>query len=119
MLKAIKTIALKIMGAEPEKRDFFEPSTLPALSIYKAFRKESMKRAGRVETEWREAEITAVHDEALVQAQKHGLCAISRDQVIRAERYAVGSADYGAKWAYKVVDAMHADHDRCANRNAG
>lgn len=31
--------------------------------------------------------------------------------VERAERYAMGSVDYGAKWAYSVVDAMRRAND--------
>ncbi|WP_157638500.1 hypothetical protein [Burkholderia ubonensis] len=45
--------------------------------------------------------------ESLRQAQKFGLRAPSMDEIVSAERYAMGSIDYGAKWAYGIVEAMH------------
>lgn len=53
------------------------------------------------------AEVASVHREAVRQANALGLRVPSMEQIKAAERYAMGSTDYGAKWAYKVVDAMH------------
>lgn len=88
------------------KRDIFEPKREPALSIYNAFQKEAAERKRRTIEEWIDAERNAVHRESVHQAQRLGLRVPSMEEVMRAERYAVGSADYGAKWAYGVVDAM-------------
>lgn len=84
---------------------------LPARSIYAAFQEEAKKRERRSVEEWMSAEVDAVHREAVHQAQAHGLRAPSKEEVERAERYAMGSADYGAKWAYSVVDAMRRTND--------
>lgn len=86
--------------------DFFKPTVEPARSIYAALEAEAKKREGRSAEVWMKAEVDAVHREAVHQAQIHGLRAPSRVEVESAELYAMGSADYGAKWAYKVVDAM-------------
>ncbi|WP_063801029.1 hypothetical protein, partial [Burkholderia ubonensis] len=53
------------------------------------------------------SERDAVFHESLRQAQKFGLRAPSMDEIVSAERYAMGSIDYGAKWAYGIVEAMH------------
>jgi len=76
-----------------------------------AFQEEAKKREGRSVEEWMAAEVAAVHREAVHQAQAHGLRALSREEVERAERYAMGSADYGATWVYKVVEAMRRTND--------
>ncbi|MCO3748727.1 hypothetical protein FA132_25745 [Pseudomonas aeruginosa] len=87
-------------------RDLFQPTVEPARSIYAAFQAEARNRSGRSVEEWMAAELNAVHRESVYQAQALGLRAPSRAEVESAERYARGSADYGAKWAYRVVDAM-------------
>jgi hypothetical protein len=87
-------------------RDIFEPRHEPARSIYHAFQTEATKRKGRSIDEWLAAERDAVFREATHQAQRLGLRVPTMDEVASAERYAAGSADYGAKWAYCVVDAM-------------
>jgi len=86
--------------------DPFEPHQEPAKSIYLAFQAEAAKRKNRSVAEWVRAERDAVHREAGHQADKLGLSAPSIVDVEAAERYARGSVDYGAKWAYQVVDAM-------------
>ncbi|MHA6848766.1 hypothetical protein [Ralstonia syzygii] len=88
-------------------RDVFEPKREPALSIYNAFQAEATKRHGRSVEEWIAAERDAVFRESVHQAQKLELRVPSMEDVMRAERYAVGSVDYGAKWAYGVVRAMN------------
>jgi hypothetical protein len=87
-------------------RDVFQPTIEPARSIYVAFQEEAKNRSGRSIEEWMTAELDAVYREAVFQAQALGMRVPSREEVVSAERYAMGSADYGAKWAYKVVDAM-------------
>ena len=88
-------------------RDIFEPRNEPAKSIYTAFQNEAANRKSRSVTEWVKAERDAVFREAAHQAQKLGLRCPTMDEVASAERYAMGSVDYGAKWAYGIVDAMH------------
>lgn len=86
--------------------DVFEPRNEPAKSIYLAFQAEAAKRKGRQVKEWVEAERAAVHRECMHQAQKLGLVAPTMDGVAAAESYAMGSIDYGAKWAYQLVRVM-------------
>jgi hypothetical protein len=86
--------------------DVFEPRHEPARSIYKAFQAEATNRKERSVDEWIAAERNAVFREATHQAQKLGMRAPSLDEVASAERYAVGSIDYGATWAYRVVEVM-------------
>lgn len=86
--------------------DVFQPRQEPARSIYDAFQDEATKRKGRSVVEWLAAERDRVFREAARQAQKLGLRAPTMGEVISAERYASGSADYGAKWAYCVAEVM-------------
>lgn len=88
-------------------RDIFQPTMEPAKSIYLAFQAEASKRDGRSDEEWQSAEREAVHREASIQAKKLRLRVPSSEDIAAAERYALGSVDYGAKWAYGVVNAMH------------
>lgn len=90
-----------------DMRDPFEPRQEPARSIYLAFQEEAIKRRGRSIPEWTKAERDSVFRESAQQAQSLGLRVPTMDEVIRAERYAIGSIDYGAKWAYGVVEAMN------------
>jgi hypothetical protein len=90
-------------------RDIFEPHCEPARSIYLAFQREAAKRGGRGIGEWMQAEREAVFREAEKQAHElghMGLRCPTMDEVIAAERYASGSINYGAKWAYGVVGYM-------------
>lgn len=86
--------------------DVFQPRHEPARSIYDAFQNEATKRKGRTVEEWMTAEREAVMREATMQAMRLGLRVPTMDEVVRAERYASGSVDYGAKWAYGVTEAM-------------
>jgi hypothetical protein len=87
-------------------RDIFEPSHQPAKSIYDAFQNEAMMRRGRTAAEWTTAEVNRVHIEAVYQAQIHGLRAPTLEEVVAVEKCARGHIDYGAKWAYGVVERM-------------
>ena len=88
-------------------RDILQPRREPARSIYEAFQAEAEKRPGRSFEEWQAAERDAVYREAAHQAQKLGLRCPTIDEVEAAARYASGSIDYGAKWAYQVTNIMH------------
>ena len=87
-------------------RDIFKPRSEPAASIYEAFQREATKRKGREFREWNDAEIRAVLREAALRAPEFGLRSPSIDEIRSAERSASGHIDYGAKWAYGVVDIM-------------
>ncbi len=87
-------------------QDIFEPRHEPAKSIYLEFQAEAKKRKGCSVDEWIKAERDAVYRECVHQAQRMGLAAPSMDAVAAAERYAMGSVDYGAKWAYQLVNVM-------------
>jgi hypothetical protein len=93
-------------GNNNTMHDIFEPRHEPARSLYNAFQAEAAKRRERSVDEWLAEERNAVFREATHQAQKLGMRAPSMDEVASAERYAVGSVDYGAIWAYRVVEAM-------------
>ena len=65
-----------------------------------------MKRHGRALEEWIEAECTGVHQECRRQAESRGLKVPTIEEVAAAERYARGSIDYGATWAYQLARMM-------------
>ena len=88
------------------KRDIFSPIHEPALSIYNAFQNEATKRKGRNVDDWIIAEREAVMRAATNQAAILGLRVPTMSEIVRAENYASGSVDYGAKWAYGVAEAM-------------
>jgi hypothetical protein len=90
--------------------DPFRPRPEPALTIYEAFQAEAKKRKGRSLDEWIKAEREAVWHAAATYAQQHGMSVPTIDEVARAERYAMGSVDYGAKWAYQVERYMKERH---------
>jgi lysophospholipase L1-like esterase len=97
---------------KPEHRDFFEPIHEPARSLYRAFGQEASNRNGRTIEQWLTAECNAMLTEAAKQAVMLGLRAPTLEEIVRAERYACGSADYGAKWAYGIVDIMIGESKR-------
>ena len=76
------------------------------MSIYDAFQKEAENRRERSIEEWQAAEREAVMREAAIQAARFGFRTPTLKEVERAEIYACGSVDYGAKWAYRLVDIM-------------
>ena len=86
--------------------DIFQPRHEPARSIYCAFQAEARLRKGRSVDEWMAAEREAVMRESEVQAARMGLRVPMMDDIVRAERYASGSFDYGANWAYGVARIM-------------
>jgi hypothetical protein len=87
-------------------QDIFKPRHEPARSIYDAFQAEATKRKGRSYEEWTTAEREAVLREATAKAQQMGLRVPTMDEVVKAERSAMGHVDYGAKWAYRVTEEM-------------
>lgn len=84
--------------------DLFTPHWEPARSIYDAFQEEATKRKTRSVEDWVQAERAAVHKAACVAAQKEGLPEPTMEEIQSAETYAMGSVDYGATWAYRIVD---------------
>jgi hypothetical protein len=86
--------------------DIFKPRSEPAKTLYEAFQEESKNRKGRESEEWIFTERMAVWRAAMHYAQQHGLRVPSIEEVENAERYASGSVDYGAKWAYRVAGLM-------------
>lgn len=85
-----------------DHRDVFRPHRQPAQGIYDAFQAEAALRSGRKLDEWLEAERQAVWRAARDYAQQQGLRVPTIDEIKRAENYAAGSVDYGAKWAYQI-----------------
>lgn len=81
----------------------------PARSIYDAFQVEAAKRDRRTLEEWLVAEREAVFRESVQLAKLYSLRPPTIEEVRIAENHACGSVDYGAKWAYGVVEFMHSD----------
>lgn len=86
--------------------DPFRPSREPARSIYDAFQAEASKRQGRSVEEWLQAEREAVWRAAHDQAAMLALRCPTMGEIEAAERYAMGSVDYGLKWALGVERLM-------------
>jgi hypothetical protein len=86
--------------------DPFRPHEERARAIYDAFRAEANKRNGRRLSVWLIAERTAVWSAARDYARQRGLSVPTIGQVERAERLAVGHADYGVKWAIGVAELL-------------
>jgi transcription initiation factor TFIIIB Brf1 subunit/transcription initiation factor TFIIB len=86
--------------------DFFRPRSGIAQVIYDAFQAEAFGRNGREIEEWQEAERQAVWRVARDCAEKNNLHVPTLEEIKEAEHYALGSVDYGAKWAYKIVEIM-------------
>lgn len=86
--------------------DPFRPHGQPAQAIYDAFQAEASQRRKRTLDEWIRMEREAVHKAACQYAEQHGLAPPTVEAVEDAERYARGSVDYGAKWAYVVASHM-------------
>ena len=85
-------------------RDIFRPFKAPARTLYDAFQEEATHREGRSVEEWILAERQAVWEAARDYAQQHGLRIPTMDEVKQAENCASGHVDYGAKWAYAIVE---------------
>lgn len=83
-------------------RPIFEPAT----SIYDAFCMAAKKRCTFKNDEWIAYEREAVLETAKRLAVELNLRVPLLEEVERAEINAVGSADYGAKWARGVAGAM-------------
>jgi hypothetical protein len=82
------------------------PTSQPAQRIYDAFEAEARNRNACAGLEWIVNERNAVHAAARSAASDFGLRCPTIEDVIAAENYATGSADYGAKWAYALADRM-------------
>jgi hypothetical protein len=88
------------------QHDPFRPRQQPAQLIYDAFQAEAAHRERRQLADCIRLELAAVHRAACEYASLHGLQRPSMEDVEAAERYARGSADYGAKWAYTLAHKM-------------
>ena len=86
--------------------DFFRPRQAPASVLYDAFQEEALHRKNRDVGEWIRLELEAVHRAACSYAAEHGLQKPTLEEVATAERLAIGSADYGSKWALRVAQRM-------------
>jgi len=86
--------------------DIFRPTHEPARTLYDVFQAEALKRDKRSYDEWSMMERMAVWRAARDYAQQHGLRVITLAEVEKAEEYAIGHVDYGAKWAYRVAEAL-------------
>jgi hypothetical protein len=90
----------------PVKHDPFRPHREPAMSLYDAFQAEAEKRPGRSVEEWIKSEREAVWRCAHDQAAKLALRCPTLGEVEAAERYAMGSINYGLTWALGVERVM-------------
>ena len=85
--------------------EIFRPRHQPAQLIYDAFQATAKTREG-IPEEWIAKERNAVWVAAKTYADQNGLPEPTLQMVEQAETYAYGSADYGAKWAYKLAELM-------------
>lgn len=88
------------------RHDPWEPRCEPARTLYLAFQDEATRRKGRSVEEWITAEREAVWKAACSYARTNGKPEPAIELVARAERYAMGSIDYGATWAYTLERLM-------------
>jgi len=88
--------------------DIFRPKHNPAQSLYDVFQTEAEKRPKRELEEWQRKEVMAVYEEALRWHERNPekYKEITVADVQDAQRQAWGHVDYGAKWAYAVVERM-------------
>ena len=84
----------------------FRPHRQPAQLLYDAFEAEAKKRPGRPLGVWIREEREAVWRAARDWAQQNGKPVPTMEMVKNAETYACGHTDYGAKWAYTLVEEM-------------
>lgn len=86
--------------------NMFRPKTEPARSIYDAFQTEAKNRPNCHYSEWIEAERVVVWQVARRWAKENEIVPLSLKEIERAEDYASGHVDYGAKWAYRVAEML-------------
>lgn len=86
--------------------DIFRPKSNQAQAIYDAFQKEASLRAYRKPDEWKSYERYAVLNAARAVAGIEKIASPTIDDVVDAENYAVGHIDFGAKWAYRLLEIM-------------
>ena len=84
----------------------FEPRNEPARTFYWAFENEAKNRKDKDPAEWILAERMAVYNAALEFATDTGLEPLTLKEIEYAETYACGHCDYGATWAYRVVELL-------------
>lgn len=89
-----------------QKKDSLRPEFEPAASLYDAFVRASKNRKDVSVDQWIERERMAVFNAAKHIAEKMNLRCPTLEEVAKAESNAVGSSDYGAKWARGVAGAM-------------
>lgn len=83
--------------------DPFRPNRPLPRVVYDAFQKEAEKRnIDKSSLLWIKDERQAVYKAAKRYCKENGLPVLSLKEIEEAEQFAVGSADYGAKWAYKI-----------------
>lgn len=91
--------------------DVFRPYSEPARSLYDALSscitaRSELRASGR-----ERAQFLTMTEAAREYAIEHGLHVPCPEQVEAAERLARGHADYAAKWAYGVAEAMMRHRD--------
>lgn len=86
--------------------DYFRPIHEPARLIYDVIQKESLLRKNKKVDDWIIDERESVWRAARDFAQKNGLRVLTMSEIEKAENQAVGHVDYGAKWAYGIVELL-------------
>jgi hypothetical protein len=85
--------------------DLFSPHTEPAKTIYNVFQKEAKNRNGHLE-KWILKERIAVWNAAIDYSFQNRLYVPTIEDVEKTEKEALGSADYGSKWAIKLANLI-------------
>lgn len=83
--------------------DRLRPRSEPARSIYDAFQKEAQLRPTRTWNESESAEREVVWKAACEYATKNGLREPTFEEILKAERCALGHFDYATTWAHGVA----------------
>ena len=87
--------------------DYLRPSGELSSLIYDAFNEVAKDRGKYKHPEWILREREAVFVCVKTYALNHNLMPLSLKEIECAENYALGSADYGSKWAHRIVDMLN------------
>lgn len=79
----------------------------PARVIYDAFYAETAKRS--TNRNWEASERAVVYVTACQVARDYGLNEPSMEEVMKAERLALGHTDYVSKWVHGLINSMRFD----------
>lgn len=104
--------AMAVHKSNEGERDPFRPYGEISAQIYDCIRAEARLRKSRPGLTWIQAELDAVYKHASALFPAYGILPPTREQVVKAEIYARGSADYSSKWAISLVNDCSSPEQR-------